>query len=205
MSNPTKPIRISRGRCLSSPFDEQLLEGETLLWVGRPNEKIYRQGSRTWSGAIKFCAWGFPLVVGMIIDVIFNLRYGSVISGMLTCVPIFLGMAVVAAFMYFCKPKYERADWYAFSDHRLFLVSEDDEEPVFVIYQTSLRNIKEVAVKIQRNASPAESTGQIGTLSCIFHKAIPLRVNKKFIFKTIDCPLQVKMLLLDALESPLLD
>ena len=202
MSNPTKPMRISRSRCLSSPFDEQLLEGETLLWVGRPNEKIYRQSGRTRSGAIKVCSWISPLVVGMIIDIIFNFRYGSVIPGMLTCIPILLAIAVVIAFMYFYKPKYERADWYAFSDHRLFLVSEDDEDPIFVIYQTSLRNIKEVAVKIQRNASPAELTGEIGTLSCILHKAIPLRVSKKFIFKTIDCPSQVKMLLLDALKSP---
>ncbi len=174
-----------------NPINDILEPGENLLWIGRPNEAIYVRGNRTRRGIIRICAWTCILLVATVIGIFY-----STILPATCCLIMLLVIIPITAFSFLAPQDYKRADWYAFSEKRIFLVTWDDEDSEFATYQTELSNLRDISVRHAKKAHE-EAVG-IGNLICAYHRSIQKRVSNRFMFDLIDDPTEVQALLLNA-------
>ena len=180
-----------------NPINDILDSGETLLWIGRPNEEIHVRGNRTPRGIITRVAWTtlFSLVAD--VGLAFYTGDDSTVKG----IKLFFGLIMFGAlfifnYVAFAPLDYKRAEWYAFSEKRIFLAAWDDEDCEFAIYQTELSNLGDISVHKSKKA-PNEAEG-IGNLVCAYHRPIQKRLSNRFTFELIDTPTEVQALLLNA-------
>ncbi len=180
-----------------NPINDVLDPHETLLWIGRPNKEIYVRGNRTRRGIMAAAAWTTAIFLASVVGLVFGLSDGDAVDGN----QIFVGVIMLGALyifnrMIFAPNDYKRAEWYAFSEKRIFLVTWDAEDYEFAIYQTELSNLRDISVrKATKVPKEAES---IGNLVCIYHRSIEKRFRNRFTFELIDSPAEVQALLLNA-------
>ena len=174
-----------------NPINDILEPYETLLWIGRPNEEIYVRGNRAGRGLVNVCVWSFLIGVVAITGLIFGDAFQR-----LACV-ITLILIPLWDYIILALNNYKLADWYAFSEKRLFLVTcWDAADNDVAVFPTGLSNLRDVSVRKSKKA-PREAEG-IGTLVCAFRREIPKLSKKQFAFELIDNPAEVQALLLDA-------
>ena len=174
-----------------NPINDILVPGETLLWIGRPNEEVYVRGNRIRRGVITIGIWSSVIFGVSVVGLVFS---SNGINTM-CCVSL---LAALVAFDcgVFARNDYKRADWYALSEKRIFFVTYDDEDFKFRIHQTELSNVEDVSVHKSKKA-PKEAEG-IGNLVCAYHRSIQKRFRNRFMFELIDHPTEVRALLLEA-------
>ena len=174
-----------------NPINDILEPYETLLWIGRPNEEIYVRGNRAGRGLVNVCVWSSLLGIVAILGLVF----GDSIAK-LTCVTTLIAIPICDCVLLVLND-YKQADWYAFSEKRLFLViCWDAADNDVAVFSTELSNLRDVSVRKSKKA-PKEAEG-IGTLVCTFRREIPKLTKKQFAFELIDSPAEVQSLLLDA-------
>lgn len=174
-----------------NPVNDILEPYETLLWIGRPNKEIYVRGNRTRRGYMNISIWSLVLLVVSIIGLVF----GDGIQK-LACATVLVALPI-AGYMIFALSDYKLADWYAFSEKRIFLVTcWDAADNDVAVLSTELSNLKEVYITKSRKA-PKEAA-DIGTLVYTIHREIPKLTRKRFVFDLIDHPAEVQTLLVDA-------
>ncbi len=185
------PMLISEDWQKQNPINNILEPGETLLWIGRPNEEIYVRGNRTQQGITRVCAWASILFIATVIGIFYS---PSLLN---TCVLTMLLVVIPVVALQFLSPQdYKRADWYVFSEKRIFLATWDDEDCEFATYQTELSNLRDISVRKAKKV-PEEAQGT-GNLVCAYERSIQMRISNQFTFELIDNPTDVQALLLDA-------
>ena len=174
----------------ANPFEPKLHEEEILLWVGRPNKKIYTSANTRWPHAARVCALAAIPLTAAVIGVIFSSdllgRYASM--SLLIAVP-------VITFMLLSPADYQQASWYAFSNKNVFLAHWDEGD--FVVHCTDIGNLKEIYIK-KRKDDKAAKDDDIGSIQCICNTTVFTLLSKKFSFDDIDSPKKVQLLLLEA-------
>ncbi len=180
-----------------NPINDILEPYETLLWIGRPNEEIYVRGNRTPRGIITRVAW--TTLFSLIADVGLAFYIGD--DSTAKSIKVFCGLTLLGAlfvfnYVAFAPVDCKRAEWYAFSEKRIFLAAWDPENSDFAIFQTDFGNLRTISVRKSKKV-PEEVKG-IGNLVCAYERSIQMRISNHFTFELIDNPEEVQTLLLDA-------
>lgn len=166
------------------PFGSALERGESLLWIGRPDQPVYvRRGWQQFRAGIGL--WCLLVASSAFAGFVYPANRFDEFACVffLILLPLLFWMGVC----YF-KESYYYAPWYALTDRRVLAATPGDGD--FVVHKTGLSNVTDVSVQ--------GAQAGVGTVRCRCYYSVPTLLSKNLRLENVSDPESIRGLILEA-------